>query len=766
MLCYAVLCCAKRTFNWLIYSSSHQLEDHTYITLRYITLQIVKLCIKVLPRVLHEEGVTDVLQSCLSHPLSKLEEAALSSSSSSSLYGNMHAPSHTQSHTHTHTHTQSQTQSTTEPVGASPPQNQYQYRVGERGSSTPSSSTTSSRALGAGLGLGQGGSSGVRVSGPPRIWHRAVKVAAGYEEYSLSSAASASTENVPEVNSNVVNRKNKIKGRKVIPPPPIVLFLMSDALHLMKDDLRAHPSAFKVPSNETSTIATGPLDCSSGTQTRDSTRKFNFNLSPKVSNRYMDFPDKDKEKEIEAEEHYIDEELHYTIYEHWLCFQTWGLNPHRYGTGMGSLSFPKKITVSSEFGSPQGPRSMGNSFNGSNKSFQKRLNGETSDAMQHFHFRVRKDPIYLVIQAAIMEYKICQIRLCEALTVTARHIALRTLSSSSPLDYPSIISAKVAYAALNNNGGQGQGQGLVPVSTKKVTRTVSDFESLHALYLGNHTNSCATNGRNSSSSDSSSSSNIGVGRGGGGVAERGEGDRECGSTLNKSPHLLQPISTSMSSSIDLSLAPPSRGGFIGISHNMDPSSKPYAHYTPATDARSRDLHDTVQSSLLKPTLPAASLSLSLFELVHTHIPLPDPVFLAVPCPLYAETPVQAAFDTSQVLPLPNVISAVELINVVAVTQTEREQAAVESKGCDDVQAMEDTTAMNLINVETKDEVKGETVNVETLKVEVKEGSKNKNEVDDAKDTHSTLALMMASTPASVRASLAAVSTAPYLRMLR
>ena len=55
--------------------------------------------------------------------------------------------------------------------------------------------------------------------------------------------------------------------------------------------------------------------------------------------------------------------------------------------------------------------------------------------------------------------------------------------------------------------------------------------------------------------------------------------------------------------------------------------------------------------------------------------------------------------------------------------------------------------------------------METVKVEVKEGSMIKNGVDIAKDTHSTLALMMASTPASVRASLAAVSTAPYLRML-
>ena len=749
------------------------------MTLRYITLQIVKLCIKVLPRVLYEEGVTDVLQSCLSHPLSKLEEAALSSSSScsSSWYGNMHAESHTRSQTPTHSqtlsHTQSQSQSTTEPVGVSSTQKQYQHRVGELGSSTPSSSTTSTRALGAGLGqgLGKGGSGGVRVSGPPRIWHRAIKVAAGYEEYSLSSASSASTENVPEVNSNAVFRKIKTKGRKTIPPPPIVLFLMSDALHLMKDDLRAHPSPFKVSSNETSTVTTGPPDCSSGTETRDSTRKWNFNSSPKVSNRYMDFPDKDKdkkkEKEKDAEEHYIDEELHYTVYEHWLYFQTWGLNPHRFGggTGMGLHSFSKNITVSSEIGSPLGPRSMRNSFNGngSNKSFQKRFNSDSLDAMQRFHLRVRKDPIYLVIQAAIMEYKLCQIRLCEALTVTARHIALRTLSSSSPLDYPSIISAKVAFAALSNNGGQGQG--LVPVSTKKVTRTVSDFESLHALYLGSHNNNCATNGRNSSSSSSSSSTS---GRGGGGVGERGEDSRVCGSTINKSPQLLEHINTSMSSYIDLSLAPSSRGGFIGISQYMDPSSKPYAHYTTVTDARTRDLHDTIQSSSLKPTLPVASLSLSLFEPIPVpiHIPLPDPVILAVPCPLYAETPVQAAFDPPQVLPLPNVISAVELINVVPVVQTERNQAAVGTKGYDDVEAMEDTKAMNVINVETKEEVKGETLNVETVKIEDKEDSKNKNEVDDAKDTPSTLALMMASTPASARASLAAVSTASYLRMLR
>ena len=705
----------------------------------------------MLPRVLYEEGVTDVLQSCLSHPLSKIEEAALSSSSSTSSHGNMHAQTHTQSHTQT----QSQSRSMTEPVGASPTQKQYQYRVGELGSSTPSSSTSFSRALGAGLGQGQGGSGGVRVSGPPRIWHRAVKVAAGYEEYSLSSAASASTESVPEVNSNAVYRKSKTKGRKVIPPPPIVLFLMSDALHLMKEDLRAHPSPFKVTTNETSTIAIGPLDCSSGTQTRDSTRKFNFNLSPKVSNQYIDFADKDKEKNKYDEEHYINEELHYTVFEHWLCFQTWGLNPHRYG-GTGSHSISKNSVVSSEFGSSHGPRSMGNSFNGNNKSFQKRLNGDSLDAMpQHFHIRVRKDPIYLVIKATIMEYKVCQIRLCEALTVTARHIALRTLSSSSSLDYPSIISAKVAFAALSNDGGQGQGLG--PVSTKKVTRTSSDFESLHALHLGNHNNNCATNGRNSCSSSSSSS--IWGGRGEGEVCERGEGDRECGSTINKSPQPLQHINTSMSSSIDLSLAPSSRGDFIGISHKMDRSSKPYAHYTPATDARG-----TIQPSLLKPTLLAASVSLSLFEPVHTHIPLPDPVFLAVPCPLYAETPVQAAFDPPQILSLPIVISAVELINVVGVTQTERDQA-VQTKGCDDVEAMKDKTAMNVINVETKEEVKGETVNVETVKVEEKEGSKNKNEVDVAKDTHSTVALMMASTTASARASMAAVSTAPYLRTL-
>ena len=672
----------------------------------------MKLCIRVLPRVLYAEGETDVLQSCLSHPLSKQEEAAVASSLNS--------------HIQPHKHTQNQHQRLSQHQNQNQNQNQNQItaaaptetqcRLGEL--VTPSHSATSARAGGQGGQWGQwslGGGGVVRVAGPPRLWYRAVKVAAGYEEYSLTSAA---LENIPEVNANAIIRKNKIKGRKLIQPPPIALFLMSDALDLLKGDLRAHPSPFKSTAKESSTLpSTLPLgppehtNNSPGTQTRDSTRRFNILSSPIVNNRHMD-----STTDRDIEDNFIDEELHYAVYQHWLRFQTWGLNPHKYGTP----SFSKNMTVPIGFDGMHGPGSVGNSMIGTSNSSQKRVNVNVdSNDTVHFHLRVRKDPIYLVIKATIIEYKLSQIRLCDALAVTARHMILRTLASTSPLEYPSTISTQVAFAALSGDGRQGP----TTVSTRKITRTVRDFELLHAVYMGRHNNS-------SSSSGSSSS-----GRGGGGGGE-GEGEGEC-STLDKSPQQLQNINASMCNSIDWNSTTSKQGNLIGNNHKLDPSSKQNVH---AFDARMRDLPDNFQS----PILPIASL----------FVPRPDPVFASLSSTLYSETPVQAAFDPPQNSPQTPSIPD-RIVTQAAMGSKGVIDNIVKNNGMTSTNGIEGVQRRDVMRVTGKEEVKVETITVKARGV-------SKEEVDAVNGAHSTVAQMPTSTPDSARASLSAVSTALLL----
>ena len=675
----------------------------------------MRLCIRVLPRVLYAEGETDVLQSCLSHPLSKQEEAAVVSSS---LNSHMLHPFQDQNQDQNQDHSQNQyvnqnqilSQNLTTATPTAAAASQTQSLLGEL--VTPSHSATSARAGGQAGQWGQGGMWGggvVRVTGPPRLWYRAVKVAAGYEEYSLTCAA---VETIPEVNPNAIFRKNKIKGRKLIPPPAIVLFLMSDALDLLKGDLRAHPSPFKSTAKVSSTLPSGTpehTNKSTGIQTRDSTRKFNIFSSPIVNNRHMD-----STADRDIADNYIDEELHYTVYQHWLRFQNWGLNPHKYGTP----SFSKNMTVPMGFDGAYGPGSVGNSVIGRSSSSQKRVNanGDSNDTI-HFHLRVRKDPIYLVIQATITEYKLSQIRLCDALAATARHVILRTLASSSPLDYPSTISTKVAFAALSGDGGQGH----TPVSTRKITRTVRDFELLHAVYMGKHNN-------NSSSSGSSSS-----GRGGGGE-EGGEGE---GSTIGKSSTQLHNINASKCNSIDWNPATSKQGSVIGINHKLDASSKLYVH---ASDARTRDLPDNFQS----PILPIASL----------FVPRPDPVFASISSPLYSETPVQAAFDPPQTHSIPNATRTVEVMQSVLGSKGVID-SVMKINGITSTQGLENVQKRDVVKVEAKKEVKVEIVKVEARGV-------NKEEVDAVNRAHSAVAQMLTSTPDSARASLSAVSTTTLL----
>ena len=212
------------------------------------------------------------------------------------------------------------------------------------------------------------------IAGPPRMWQRAVMLAAGYEEPRPNSLILKGEES-----KSVDSKVNCLKTSRV---PPIVLFLLSDAERLLDRSSSQH-SQYLSPSNGRNPVGglgvtdelQPPVDFSSA-----SFQSVTNDLDAHKSTAHSDVNIKDSH----ISNHMIDEKLHSTAFRIWRSFQSWGLNPH------------KKNLI------PDSERSkLDNNY---------RATVETYDDNKDFyeiniHLLARKDPIYSMILSAIIEYQ-------------------------------------------------------------------------------------------------------------------------------------------------------------------------------------------------------------------------------------------------------------------------------------------------------------------------------------------------------------------------
>jgi hypothetical protein len=172
--------------------------------------------------------------------------------------------------------------------------------------------------------------------------------------------------------------------------------------------------------------------------------------------------------------------LHFAAFEIWLNFQDWGLNAHKVRKNTFSRRECQTVEQSSSSNlnsncddgasdglSPMKPPSERNG---------RRISSSSSGKeRQPLYVAVRKDPLYSLIMAAILEYKALQGRLTQAMMATARHISTKALLSVSGVDYPNSISLRVACTALRADGTH-----LTERLMRRDKRTVDDFKVLES----------------------------------------------------------------------------------------------------------------------------------------------------------------------------------------------------------------------------------------------------------------------------------------------
>jgi hypothetical protein len=424
--------------------------------------QNVRLCICVLTRVLYAAGDADSLQSCLSVPLSKQQEMVIASLSTSSTVG---------------------ASNTLVSAGSPTKESSRGLHLG-----TPTASVSPSRPGGSGSGIS---STAVRMSGPPNLWQRAVILAAGYDE----NAAGNTLGNVSgSANDRIASTSPRGGGRgggaprgrsngKNAPPPPIVLFLLSDAEDILKGALRALSHLGQsLPSDE----VLSPYDRSRGPSSVSPispySRPFYFDLkmNATLSGDYLVTDPSPKVTDSVSVWALTDAELHFAAFEIWLNFQDWGLNAHKVRKNTFSRrecqtveqSSSSKLNSNRDDGASDGfsPMKPPSERNG------RRISSSSSGKEgQPLYVAVRKDPLYSLIMAAILEYKALQGRLTQAMMATARHISSKALLSVSGVDYPNSISLRVACTALRADGTH-----LTEHLMRRDKRTVDDFKVLES----------------------------------------------------------------------------------------------------------------------------------------------------------------------------------------------------------------------------------------------------------------------------------------------
>ena len=219
-----------------------------------------------------------------------------------------------------------------------------------------------------------------RIAGPPRMWQRAVMLASGYEEYSPDILI------LKGADSNIANSKlNCLKTSRI---PPIVLFLLSDAESLLdrswgKENVSLQQSQI-LPASSGQNLIGGsdvldkleaPLDSISA-----SIRAVKINLDAHKCTAYNNVNMKD----CHSYNHIENEKLHSTAFLIWQDFQSWGLNPHK-----------KKLITIAERGI------LDNIHRATVETYK---NKEDSHGNE-LYLLARKDPIYSMILEAIIEYR-------------------------------------------------------------------------------------------------------------------------------------------------------------------------------------------------------------------------------------------------------------------------------------------------------------------------------------------------------------------------
>ena len=426
----------------------------------------MRLCIRVLTRVLYAAGDSDSLQSCLSVPLSKQQEMVIASLSASS------------------------TEGTSKPLmsaGMSIKESSRDLHLG-----TPTASVSPNRPGGSGIS-----GTTVRMSGPPNLWQRAVIIAAGYDENAVGNVlGSGSAHDRIAVTSPRgaggsgvgIRGGGAPRGRsngKNVPPPPIVLFLLSDAEEILKGSLRAIPHLGQSPPSEE---ILSPYDRFRGPSSVSPISPFSrpsyfdMKMNATSSGDFVVTDPLSKVPDGASLSVLTDAELHFAAFEIWLNFQDWGLNAHKARRNAFSRrecqileqSSGSRLNSNSDDRTSDGfsPMKSQNERNG------RRINSSSSGKEgQPLYLAVRKDPLYSLVMAAILEYKALQGRMSQAMMITARHISKKTLLSVSAIDYPNSISLRVACTALRADGSY-----LTERLLRRDKRTVDDFKGLEISF--------------------------------------------------------------------------------------------------------------------------------------------------------------------------------------------------------------------------------------------------------------------------------------------
>ena len=282
-----------------------------------------------------------------------------------------------------------------------------------------------------------------RIAGPPRMWRRAVMIAAGYgyEDHPKDDILSGG------------NNGDNLEADRVetISAPPIILFLLCDTDRLLSRFryVLANPteqSHFLPPGNQNTVMQTGISD-----ETISSSQSIKHGLDVRTDrSRSVNSP---YDRVNSNADSLIDEELHSTVFKIWQQFQSWGLNAHKNNLFYASNS---NYTY--------------NKLENVGVSSIKEDQNEDGENLKIF---VRKDPIYSMILAALMDYKCFLTRFISSFQNIANHIVGKS-SAHFDIHHSSRVSVSLLAACV----------ALTPDRSRRGKEKEKEIESVGELELG------------------------------------------------------------------------------------------------------------------------------------------------------------------------------------------------------------------------------------------------------------------------------------------